>query len=116
MVQFLKVYLFTDVGIRAGSCLALGIATIVSLLFFVVCSIKDNGVEFRGSWGGFGGSSGGWRFSRSLSFLLAAVAFGAFLAVVAISDSIMKGDPQKQNPPKAPAVSGETTPQLGDLK
>ena len=95
--------MLTDHGIRAVSVLALGIATIITAVMFARCAWRDEGIEFRGHWGGFGSGSGGWRFSRSLSFLLASIAFAVFLAVVAISESFKPQDKpldKSTNPPR----------------
>lgn len=107
-LDYLGEALLTDHGIRAVSCLALGIATVISAVLFARCAWKEEGVEFRGHWGGFGGGSGGWVFSRSLSFLLASIAFGAFLAVVAISDT-----PKTSENPST-GKSNSSVPAAGD--
>jgi hypothetical protein len=68
----------TDLHASASTLLAF--ATLISVICFVVSTFLG-GVTFRGHWGGFGNGSGGWQFSRSGSFLIAAVAFGALLAL-----------------------------------
>lgn len=66
-------------------CIGLALAAAVMAILFVISVWKEQGIELRGHWGGFGSHAGGWWVSRSLSFLFASIAFAALLALVSVS-------------------------------
>jgi hypothetical protein len=43
---------------------------------------KGSTIAVESQWGGFGGSTGGWKFSSALSYLLSALVFGALLSSI----------------------------------
>jgi hypothetical protein len=79
-------------SLKVSVCAALALAAAVMALLFVISVWKEQGLELRGHWGGFGSNSGGWWISRSLSFLFASIAFAALLALVSISNAFSQDE------------------------
>ena len=84
------------------------------LTFRSIFSIDEgSALEVESHWGGFGGGLGGWRFSRSLSYLLAALAFGGLLTGTTwmllhdtSSDTSRSGAGPRGTTPASPVTGG----------
>jgi hypothetical protein len=86
-----------------GALAFLLIVCLVFLLLFFFEVLRGDTLGIESNLGGLGGSLGGWRISRSMSFLIGVLASGALLSVFLLP---FQQSPQPtQNKPLAPQES-----------
>jgi hypothetical protein len=54
-------------------------ATVIFGVLFITATVREGPLSVEKSWGGLGGSSGGWEISSSLTYLVATIAIGVLL-------------------------------------
>lgn len=88
--------------VPAGYAIALLLllALTVSLVLLFIRSVGVDTPRVESHWGGLGGGLGGWEFSRSLAYLVAAVSFAI------LSITVLKGAADFYKPASPNAGSG----------
>jgi hypothetical protein len=77
---------------------SLGALVFFIRLYFSMDSGDDLRIDYH--WGGLGGGIGGWRISKPLGYLFAALAFAGLLVVTTVQ---MRALNASQTPPQKPA-------------